>query len=188
MEIEKYIILSDAQLVVCALDGDSIAFETLSERYRDGIYKYFLKLTSGDLDNASDMLQDTLVKVFVNLEKYNSNFTFGQWVYTIAHNTFIDHMRRRRDDISIDTLSNNSSPLAPDATPEERIINEQHQLQVERLMESLPERYRQLAELRFVKEYSYEEIANILQLPIGTVKTQIHRVRERLSKQMNDND
>ena len=189
MELEKYIILSDAQLVTFALDGDSVAFGTLSERYHDGIYKYFLKLTQGDEAGASDMLQDTFVKVFVNLDKYNPAFTFGQWIYTIAHNTFIDYKRRRRrEDVSIDSLPKSSSPFDSEATPEERIINEQHEVQVERLMAALPEKYRELAELRFVKEYSYEEIAAQLDIPIGTVKTQIHRVRERLSKQMKENE
>lgn len=189
MEIEKYIILSDAQLVVFALDGDSAAFGTLSERYHDGIYKYFLKLTQGDEDDASDMLQDTFVKVFVHLDKYDARFTFGQWIYTIAHNTFIDYVRRRRrEDVSIDSLPNSNSPLAPEESPEERIISEQHQAQVERFMASLPEKYRTLAELRFVREYSYEEIAAHLGVPMGTVKTQIHRLRERLSKQMKENE
>lgn len=185
MEIEKYIILSDAQLVTFALDGDSMAFETLFKRYREGIYNLCLQRTVGNVDDASDLMQETFVKVYVNLEKYDSKFTFGQWIYTIARNNFIDYVRRRRDDLSIDSLPKSSMPLSPvdgEATPEERIISAQHTVQMERCMAALPEKYRQMVELRFVKEYSYEEIASLLDLPIGTVKTQIHRARERLCK------
>lgn len=185
MEVEKYIILSDAQLVTFALDGDAVAFETLFKRYRDGIYNLCLQRTGGNTDDASDLMQETFVKVYVNLAKYDSKFTFGQWIYTIARNNFIDYVRRRRDDLSIDSLPKNSGPIAPvdgEQTPEERIISAQHTVQLEKSMASLPEKYRQMVELRFVKELSYEEIAQRLDIPIGTVKTQIHRARERLCK------
>ncbi|MBR2424906.1 MAG: sigma-70 family RNA polymerase sigma factor [Tidjanibacter sp.] len=185
MEIEKYIILSDAQLVTFALDGDSVAFETLFKRYRDGIYNICLQRTGGNVDDALDLMQETFVKVYVNLAKYDSRFTFGQWIYTIARNNFIDYVRRRRDDLSLDSLPRSSSPLSPvdgDQTPEERIISEQHSVQMEGCMAALPEKYRQMVEMRFVRELSYEEIASQLGLPLGTVKTQIHRARERLCK------
>ena len=186
MELEKYIILSDAQLVTFALDGDSVAFETLFKRYRDGIYNLCLQRTGGNADDASDLMQETFVKVYVNLEKYDSKFTFGQWIYTIARNNFIDYVRRRRDDLSLDSLKGTSTTslasMDSGESPEERIISAQHAVQLERCMAALPEKYRQMVELRFVKEYSYEEIAAHVGLPIGTVKTQIHRARERLCK------
>lgn len=189
MEIEKYIILSDAQLVVLALDGDSEAFETLLRRYREEIYALCLARTAGNKEDANDLVQDTFVKVFVNLEKYDPKYTFGQWIYTIARNTFIDYVRRRRENLSIESLASAPS-LAPtaDEEPDQRIINEQHGVQIERCMASLPEKYRQMAEMRFVRELSYEEIALQMGLPIGTVKTQIHRARERLCKLIVENE
>ncbi len=189
MAIEKYIILSDAQLVVLALDGDSVAFETLFKRYREEIYTLFLSRTSGNKEDADDLVQDTFVKVYVNLEKYDPKYTFGQWIYTIARNTFIDYVRRRRDSLSIDSLSSAPS-LAPttDEEPDKRIISEQHSVQIERCMAALPEKYRQMAEMRFVRELSYEEIASQMGLPIGTVKTQIFRARERLCKLITENE
>lgn len=191
MEIDKYIILSDQQLVLFALDGDSIAFETLFNRYRDGIRHLCQQRLGGNVEDADDLLQETFVKVFLNLNKYNSKFTFGQWIYTIARNTFIDHYRRRRDDLSIDFFPSEAqgiTPIAPEDTPEERIINAQHKLQLDQYLDSISPRYRTLIELRFFKEFSYEEIAKELNLPLGTVKTQIHRVREKLCKFITDND
>lgn len=185
MNTEKYIILSDAQLVTWALDGDKEAFETLFRRYRDGIYNLCLQRTGGNTDDASDLMQDTFLKVYLGLDKYDDRYTFGQWIYTIARNTFIDYVRRRKDDLSIDQLGKgalHATPAATDASPEERIIAEQRKVQIERNMALLPDKYRQLVELRFIKGYSYEEIASQLDLPIGTVSTQIHRARERLCK------
>ena len=95
MEIEQYIVSTDQQLVERALDGDTVAFEHLFNRYRDSIYQLYVQRTSGRTDDASDLLQETFVKVYLNMQRYDSRYTFGQWVYTIARNTFIDHMRRK---------------------------------------------------------------------------------------------
>lgn len=182
MEIEKYIILSDAQLVMLALDGDSVAFETLFKRYREEIYALCIGRSGGNKEDANDLVQETFVKVYINLAKYDPRYTFGQWIYTIARNTFIDYVRRRRDNLSIDAITSPSVAPTSDEEPDRRIINEQHGVQIERCMASLPEKYRQMAEMRFQRELSYEEIAEQVGLPIGTVKTQIHRARERLCR------
>ena len=188
MEIEKYIILSDAQLVMLALDGDSVAFETLFKRYREEIYGLCMGRTMGNKEDANDLVQETFVKVYLNLERYDHHYTFGQWIYTIARNTFIDYVRRRRDNLSIDSISTRSVTPTAEEEPDSRIINEQHSVQMERCMAALPKKYRQMAELRFVRKMSYEEIAEQVGLPIGTVKTQIFRARERLAKLITDND
>ena len=188
MDIEKYIILSDAQLVVLALDGDAMAFETLVQRYREGIHALFLHRTGGNKEDSNDLVQESILKIYINLQKYNPQFSFGQWAYTIARNTFIDYVRRRRDNLSIDSISTRSVTPTAEEEPDSRIINEQHSVQMERCMAALPKKYRQMAELRFVREMSYEEIAEQVGLPIGTVKTQIFRARERLAKLITDND
>ena len=189
MAITKYIILSDQQLVILAGDGDSQAFEALFNRYRDAIRKLYLQRT-GNTDDADDMLQETFVKVFLNLEKYDTKFTFGQWVYTIARNVFIDHVRKRRDDLSIDLLPGGGqiTPVATEASPEERYINSQRGAQLQAHLSQLSPRYRKLIELRFFMEFSYEEIALHLNMPMGTVKTQIHRAREQLCKLITESD
>ena len=103
MAIEDYIIATDQELIGRVQDGDSTAFEHLFNRYRDSIYQLYMQRTGGNVDDTNDLLQETFVKVYLNLQRYSSRFTFGQWVYTIARNTFIDYTRRRRDDtVSID--------------------------------------------------------------------------------------
>lgn len=191
MALANYIILTDQQLATLANDGDTIAFETLFNRYKDSMHKLYLARTGGNNDDANDLLQETFIKVFLNLDKYNPAFTFGQWIYTIARNTFVDYIRKRRDDLSIDILPGNGGftiPVASDATPEERYINRQRSKQLTAHLNKMTLRYRTLIELRFFKEYSYEEIAAELGIPLGTVKTQIHRAREQLCKLITDSD
>ena len=191
MEIRNYIILTDQQLVILASEGDMAAFEVLFNRYSDGLRKLYLQRTGGKADDADDLLQETFIKVYLNLDKYDAAFTFGQWVYTIARNTFIDYVRKRRDDISIDINPGQGgyiNPPTPDATPEERFINTQRGALLAAHLEHMQPRYRRLIELRFFKEYSYEEIAAELGIPLGTVKTQIHRAREQLCKLIMDSE
>ncbi len=186
MEIEGYIIASDQQLIERVLGGDATAFEYLFNRYREAMFQLYMQRTGGNRDDANDLLQETFVKIYLNLHRYKPDYTFGQWIYTIARNTFVDYVRKRRDDLSIDNVQENrSSALTPTSvtpTPEENFINIQQRAQLEHHLERMTPRYRRLIELRFFREYSYEEIARELDLPLGTVKTQIHRAREQLCR------
>ena len=165
MEIDDYIVASDRELVGRVLEGDDNAFEYLFNRYRDAIHRLFVQRLGGAND-ADDLLQETFIKVYINLHRYNAEYTFGQWAYTIARNTFIDFVRR----------------------PEESFINLQQRTQIEHYLERLTPRYRQLVRMRFFEEYSYEEIAAKLALPLGTVKTQIHRAREQMCRMISEGE
>ena len=190
MAIEDYIIATDQELIGRVQDGDSTAVEPLFNRYRDSIYQLYMQRTGGNVDDTNDLLQETFVKVYLNLQRYSSRFTFGQWVYTIARNTFIDYTRRRRDDtVSIDYVGEGIgvSGSLGGPTPEEHLITHQSQVQLEGLLAKMSPRYRELIELRFFREFSYEEIAAKLSLPMGTVKTQIHRAREQLCRFITEN-
>ena len=180
MEIDDYIVADDQALVKLVLDGDDAAFEHLFNRYRDAIYRLFAQRLGSTNDDADDLLQETFIKVYLNIDRYDSAYTFGQWVYTIARNTFIDFTRRSRSDLPIDERFASPATTAP--TPEESIINSQQRTQIEHYLEELPEQYNTLFKLRFLDEYSYDEIAEKLHLPMGTVKTQIHRARERMCR------
>ena len=122
MEIADYIVADDRQLTRLVLDGDTAAFEYLFDRYRDAIHRLFVQRT-GSAEDADDLLQETFIKVYMNLHRYSPEYTFGQWLYTIARNTFIDYVRKRQDDLSIDEKF--SSPASTTPTPEESVINSQ---------------------------------------------------------------
>ena len=178
-EIADYIVAEDRELVDRVLKGDNDAFEYLFNRYRDAIHRLFVQRLGG-VNDADDLLQETFIKVYINLHRYSADYTFGQWVYTIARNTFIDFVRRRQDDLPIDERF--AAPALNAPTPEESVINLQQRSQIEHYLEHLAPRYRQLILMRFFEEYSYEEIAAKLSLPLGTVKTQIHRAREQMCR------
>lgn len=181
MEVERYITYDDQKLVLLAINGDNIAFDHLFNRYRDSITKMYLQKTFGNIDDTNDLLQETFVKVYLNMHKYNKTYTFGQWVYTIAKNTFIDYIRKRKEALAIDNISiSDGVHLAPN--PEEHLIRAQQQRQLDYLLMKMKPKYRDLIELRFFKELTYDEIAEQLKLPMGTIKTQIHRAREQLCK------
>ncbi len=185
MEIERYITYDDQKLVLLVLEGDNIAFEHLFNRYRDSIRKLYLQKTFGNIDDTDDLLQETFVKVYLNMHKYNKTYTFGQWLYTIARNTFIDYIRKRREVLPIDNINlHDGIYLAPN--PEEHYIRAQQRRQLDSFLVKMKPKYRTLIELRFFKELTYEEIAEKLQLPMGTVKTQIHRAREQLCRFITD--
>ena len=179
MEIEEYIIADDKHLVELSLGGDDMAFEYLFNRYNAAIRRLFLQ-RSTSADDTEDLLQETFIKVYINLQRYSPEYTFGQCVYTIARNTHIDFERRSQEDLSIDERF--SAPVASTPSPEENLINLQQRSQIENYINNLPEQYRTLFTMRFLEDYSYEEIAEKLRLPMGTVKTQIHRARERMCR------
>jgi RNA polymerase sigma-70 factor (ECF subfamily) len=182
MEIRDYAQMDDRALVRLVVEGDSRAFEPLFMRHKDIIYTMLVK-RSCNPDDVDDMLQEAFMKAFVNINRYNPDYDFGAWICTIAKNTFVDFNRSRRskalnpdNNLPLDSRHTNSAQ-ATAPTPEESIINAQQRAQIERYIATLPEDYRQLFIMRFVEEYTYEEIAETLQMKLGTVKTRIFRVR-----------
>ena len=128
-------------------------------------------------------MQDSFVKAYVNLHKYNPKYSFGQWIYTIARNTAVDFFRKRNDELSID----DQTLLPPEElspNPEQSVINTQQRNEIERCMCLLSSRHRQLFEMRFIDGYTYDEIAQILDIPLGSVKTNIHRARKQMTEML----
>ena len=185
MEIEEYIIATDKELVVLASKGDQSAFEHLFTRYSEAIRRLF-EHRLGDKSTASDLMQETFIKVYLHLGSYSDSYTFGQWVYTIARNTLVDYLRRRNDDIPIDERFR--SPAASTPNPEESVIINQSRAHFEASLEELSEDYRRIIEMRFLDEYSYEEIAEKLGRPLNTVKTQIRRAKAAVCKMILDKE
>ena len=193
MEIKDYALMDDRALVRLVVEGDSRAFEPLFMRHKDIIYSMLVK-RSCNPDDVDDMLQEAFMKAFVNINRYNPDYDFGAWICTIAKNTFVDFNRSRRskalnpdNNLPLDSRHTNSAQ-ATAPTPEESIINAQQRAQIERYIATLPEDYRQLFIMRFVEEYTYEEIAETLQMKLGTVKTRIFRVRAMMCKLITEGD
>ncbi len=181
----------DFSLVMLAVDGDQKAYAELMDRYRDAIYFMLLKMVNNPID-AEDLTIEAFGKAFKNIGQYTPNYAFSTWLFKIATNNCIDHIRKKRGNlISIDQNDDETenAPLSIQSTapdPEEDLIKKQKEVLMRDVVTQLKPRYRHLIELRYFKEYSYEEIATEMDLPLGTVKAQLFRARELLFNILNN--
>ncbi|HBL74781.1 MAG: RNA polymerase subunit sigma-24 [Bacteroidetes bacterium GWF2_42_66] len=178
----------DFILVEAALTGDEKAFAKLMGRYKDAIYFMLLKMVNNKSD-AEDLTIEAFGKAFKNLHQYSPSYAFSTWLFKIASNNCIDFLRKRRGvHIPIDSNQENNEPdqqvrlKSNDPNPEQKLIRMQKAILLRKVVRRLKPRYQTLVELRYFREYSYEEIANELKLPLGTVKAQLFRAREMLFK------
>lgn len=177
----------DLELVAKAKDGDQNAFSKLMARYRDSIFFMVLKMVH-NRDDAEDLTIEAFGKAFNNIANYSADFAFSTWLFKIATNNSIDFIRKKRlQTTSLDQTSKTddgeTTPIAvqdhsPD--PEEAVIKEQRAQKIRDAIEQLSPKYRSLIELRYLDELSYEEIAEKLDLPLGTVKAQLFRAKDML--------
>ena len=178
----------DFVLVEAALQGEEKAFARLLSKYKDAIYYMLLKMVNNKID-AEDLTIEAFGKAFKNLQQYSPNYAFSTWLFKIASNNCIDFLRKRKGVlISIENNQEGTENDPPvklksiDPDPEQKLIRIQKAILLRRIVRRLKPRYRNLIELRYFREYSYEEIAKELNLPLGTVKAQLFRAREMLFK------
>jgi RNA polymerase sigma-70 factor (ECF subfamily) len=176
---------NDLLLVEEAKKGNEKAFANLMNRYRDSIYFMLLKMVKNPSD-AEDLTIEAFGKAFRNIESYTPRFAFSTWLFMIATNNCIDFIRRKKasptplDQLQdgIDSLTINIQSDMPD--PEEALINDQKIAILRKIVNQLKSPYKEIIELRYYKEYSYEEISAELNIPIGTVKAQLYRAKTLL--------
>lgn len=182
---------NDYQLVVKAREGDQKAYASLMQRYKDSIYFMALKMVN-NREDAMDLTVETFAKAFEKLDKYQPEFAFSTWLFRVATNNCIDFIRKKKlNTMSIHGMMDDDGddrPLqikADTLNPEETSIKKQQTNELKTLVESLPPRYRNLITLRYFDELSYEEIAQQLSLPLGTVKAQLFRAKYLLGNIVN---
>ena len=182
--------LRDYQLVLAARDtGDQRAYADLMRFYREPIYMMLLRMTHNPTE-ADDLTIETFGKAFCQLHSYSPTNTFATWLFAIASNNGIDYIRRRRlETVSLSSMSVGSEndgyeyPMpSSDATPEEALMASQRSELLREVVRQLKPRYRTIVEMRYFEELSYEEIAERLKLPMGTVKIQLRRARMLLAE------
>lgn len=171
--------------------GDPKAYNELMKLYRDPIY-FMLYEKVGDQELAKDLTIEALGKAFKKLHMYTPDYTFSTWLYTVARNNCIDYLRKHKlPTISIDKMMldedgkrNTFDLKSNDPNPEKMMIKKQRIAILRQIVDQLKPKYRDLVKLRYFKELSYEEIAELLEIPLGTVKAQLHRSRGQLFKIM----
>lgn len=186
----------DIELVEAARRGSEKAYADLMRRYKDTIYFMLLKMVNNRTD-AEDLTIEAFGKAFTNIHQYTPQYAFSTWLFRIASNNAIDFMRKKRAiTVPLEPGSGdrqvggeyNYNARSEGYTPEESVIRDQNSLILRRMVAKLKPRYRKLLELRYFQEYSYDEIAKELDLPLGTVKVQLFRSREMLFELLKNNE
>ena len=186
--------LEDRDLATMAAEGREAAFRELLTRYERPVFSLVYRMVR-DRTQAEDLAQEAFVRAFNAIGSYKTSYKFRNWILKIAHNHTIDHLRKRR----IDTISIHGSPHATtaeessrtelvvpstDETPHEYLEHKELGGQIERAIGGLRSEYRTAVILRHIEGYAYEEIAEIMDVPLGTVKTYLHRARAELRESL----
>jgi RNA polymerase sigma-70 factor (ECF subfamily) len=182
--LQKIKSLTDGELIDKAIRGREDGFEELVRRYQRQITGYVYRMLN-NYDASLDVTQEVFIKVYNSLEKYSSDYKFSTWLYRIAHNAAIDHMRR--NSVSQQSLEVENADgtyqlqlESPQPTPEQDRERSEWRTEIESVVKCLPSVYRELILLRHGQELSYDEIAEVTDLPLGTVKNRLFRAREMM--------
>jgi RNA polymerase sigma-70 factor, ECF subfamily len=189
-----YAALDDRKLAALAAGGREAAFREILQRYERPVFSLVYRMVR-DRTLAEDLAQEAFVRAFNAISSYKSSYKFSNWILKIANNHTIDYLRKKK----LDTVSIDGSPHATseeevgrsrmaiasdDETPQEYVENRELGGQIEAAIGTLREEYRTAILLRHVEGYAYDEIAEIMDVPLGTVKTYIHRARGELKEQL----
>lgn len=179
---------SDYELIDESIGGDEDAFGILMGRYENSLYGLIFKMVRNH-EETQDLVQEAFIKSYKALESFNKQYSFSTWLFKIASNNCIDHLRKRRlkttsIDAPIQTEDGSLSQDLPDESfsPEKDSLRKELFSSVNSIIDELPEKYKVVINLRHKEDKSYDEIAVALDIPIGTVKARIFRAREILKK------
>ncbi|MBK6313412.1 MAG: sigma-70 family RNA polymerase sigma factor [Blastocatellia bacterium] len=184
--------LSDHELVAAARDGDELAFQEVVRRYRTPITNFVYRMLN-DYEMAVDLAQETFVRVYTSIGRYEANFSFSTYIYRIASNLAISEIRKRKRRRVVSFFSVFQSddgemlehdPADTRQLAEDALLEDERRLAVTKAIATLPEKYRSALVLRDIEDHSYEQIAQILDLSEGTVKSRINRARNLLREKL----
>jgi len=178
---------NDTDLVAGAVVGVEGSFEELVRRYQRPISAYVYRMV-GNYESALDLTQEIFIKVYNSLRRYRSEFKFSTWIYKIAHNSAVDHLRRSatREQSLISGSESDQFELPIESgrlTPEQESERKERRSEIESVVRTLPSNYRELVILRHSQDLTYEEIVEVTGLPLGTVKNRLFRAREMMRQQ-----
>ncbi|MDY0410247.1 RNA polymerase sigma factor SigW [Virgibacillus soli] len=170
--------------------GDQAAYEDVVALFQNRIFQHCFRML-GNAHEAEDIAQEAFIRAYVNIHSFDDRRKFSTWLYRIATNLTIDHLRKRKPDYFLDAevkgtdgLDMYSQLAAGDRLPEEEVQDMELQEYILQQISSLPPKYRSVIMLRYLEEFSLKEISDIMDIPLGTVKTRLHRGREALRKKL----
>lgn len=172
--------MEDAEIVQQVISGKHEQYSLLVQRYQEPLIR-FLRGILGAEDEVFDCAQEAFLAAYRNLWRYSPAHTFRSWIYAIARNKAIDLMRKRKREVPL-TIDEGIVDHQPG--PEEAWLAKEQQINVREILEELPEHYKQALYLRYQQELSYDEISTVLNIPVSSVKTHLHRGKEKLRQIM----
>lgn len=180
----------DSRHIKAALKGEQTAYRSIMKKYHDQVYNLLYRMVH-EKDEVEDLTQEAFIKAFQSLHNFNEEFAFSTWLYKIATNNCIDYIRKKKlatfsIDKPIESKDSEYTFEIPDSTyePDKTMIARQRSKVLEDAINSLPEKYRMVILMRHTEDKDYQEIADELDLPLGTVKAHIFRAREILYKKL----
>ena len=172
--------------------GDQQAYEYIVEIFQNKVFGICFRMI-GNRHEAEDMAQEAFIRAYINISRFNTDLKFSTWLYRIATNLCIDRLRKKKPDYYLDAEVTGTdgltmySQVATDTDlPEDNLVSMELAETIERAILRLPEKYRTVIVLKYIEELSLKEISEILDIPVGTVKTRIHRGREALRQQLSN--
>jgi len=183
-------IIPDIELIKLALEGDQQAYTEILKKYRAPLYNLLYRMVKNKME-TEDLVQEAFIKAFNSLASFNDDYAFSTWLYKIAINNCIDHFRKKKlktfpIDKPIESKDGNIKREFPDVSyqPDKFLLSKEKDKLIDEAIQNLPEKYRTAILLRHSEDKSYEEISEIMGIPLGTVKARIFRAREMLKKQL----
>ncbi|CAG7652778.1 ECF RNA polymerase sigma factor SigW [Paenibacillus solanacearum] len=180
----------DTRLAKLARGGDRAAFAELVELYRDKIFHLAYRMLH-NRHEAEEIAQETFLRVYTNLDRYDENQKFSTWIYRIGTNLCIDRLRKRKATFSLDAELNEgeggdwyNTLASPEESPDNQVVLSETQQQIRESIETLPEKYKAVVILRYLQDLSLQEISDVLSMPVTTIKTRLHRGRDFLRKKL----
>lgn len=182
----------DEELVASVLQGERDRFGDLVDRYQGRLVNYLLRMV-GNVQDAHDLAQDVFMKVYAALDRFDDQYRFSTWLFRVAQNAAIDQIRKRRLKlVSINRADKDDEGggdwdlPSPGLTPYQETRNVERGIAIRDAIENLPDEYRDLIELRHYAELSYDEIAQLKSMPLGTVKNKLFRGRQMLKEKLTE--
>jgi RNA polymerase sigma-70 factor (ECF subfamily) len=182
--------VTDARLAVMARDGDRGAFAELVDMYKGKLFHLAFRML-GNRQEAEDVVQETFLRTYEHLARYDDIHKFSTWIYRIATNLCIDRLRRRKPIYSLDADVSNGEGLdgysmlhSKELPAEQQVIISETQQVIKQAMDALPAKYKSAMALKYYQDLSLQEISEILHIPVATVKTRIHRGRDYLRRKL----
>lgn len=172
--------MDEKKIIKQILDGDIENYRLLLERYQKGLVRHCFTMVN-DYDLANDLTQEACIKAYLQLKQYKEDYRFSTWLYKIATNLCLDFLKKRRH-VSLDDIP---EPVSNFPSPQEKAIKNESASELHQAVKKLSLKYQTVISLYYWQDQTYEEIAEIMQIPIGTVRTWLKRAKEQLKEELN---